>query len=342
MTENPRCDSCGAEFGGPPLPGGLCPRCLLQVGLDSSDQGVLLIGQTLGEYRVVERLGKGGMGEVYLAEDPKLERSVALKILPPDLAGDAARLARFQREIKILASLSHPNIVTVHAVDQVDDLHFFTMEWVSGESLAQRLARGALPTTRFLEVAIPLADALCAAHERGVIHRDLKPDNVMITDEGIVKVLDFGLAKSRPAVTGDDGEPVPTEDLTQQGTIVGTFLYMSPEQIKGDELGPQSDIFSFGVLMYEMASGRRPFHGHQPVEILSAILKEEPPPVTWYHPELPNQLARIIRHCLEKEPKKRFQTSRDVRNELADLEVEQLTHRGPASEGAVATRSRVG
>jgi len=287
------------------------------------------VGQTLGDYRIVERLGRGGMGEVYLAEDPKLERYVALKILPPDLAGDADRLVRFQREIKILASLSHPNIVTVHTVDEIDDLHFFTMERVSGESLTEKLARGPLSLRRFLEISIPLADALCMAHERGIIHRDLKPDNVMINEEGIVKVLDFGLAKSGPVVASEDGEPVATDDLTQQGTIVGTFLYMSPEQVKGEDLDPRSDIFSLGVVMYEMACGRRPFAGHQPVEILSAILKDDPPPVTWFYPELPNQLARIVRHCLEKDPRRRFQTSRDVRNELADLELEQLTVRTP-------------
>ena len=345
MTETPRCRTCGADLGGQYLPGGLCPRCLLQVGLESGETGVLLVGQTLGDYSILERLGKGGMGEVYLAADPKLERSVALKILPPDLASDADRLARFQREIKILAGLCHPNIVTVHSVDEVDDLHFFTMEMVPGESLAQRLARGPLPLDRFLEISIALADALCAAHERGIVHRDLKPDNVMINEEGLVKVLDFGLAKSRSGVVGDDGEAVDMENLTKQGTIVGTFLYMSPEQVRGEDLDFRSDIFSLGVMMYEMACGRRPFTGHQPVEVLSAILKDQPPPVTWFYPELPNQLARIVRHCLEKEPKKRFQTSRDVRNELADLEQEQLTARistsaePRADRPAVASRS---
>lgn len=299
---------------------------------------MLLAGQRLGDYSILERLGKGGMGEVYLAEDPKLERSVALKILPPDLASDPDRLVRFQREIKILASLSHPNIVTVHAVDEVDDLHFFTMELVAGESLTQRLARGPLALAQFLRISIALADGLCAAHERQIIHRDLKPDNVMINEEGLVKILDFGLAKSGTAVAGENGEPIGSEGLTQQGTIVGTFLYMSPEQVKGEDLDPRSDIFSLGVMMYEMACGRRPFSGHQPVELLSAILKDDPPPVTWFYPELPTQLARIIRHCLEKDPKKRFQTSRDVRNELADLEVEQLTGRASSAAEPLETQ----
>ena len=337
MSETPRCGQCGADLSGQTRPGHLCARCLIEVGLNSGDAGVLLEGQTLGGYRIEGSLGKGGMGEVYQAQDPKLERQVALKLLPPDLASDADRLARFQREIKILASLSHPNIVTVHAVDESDDLHFYTMELISGESLAQKLARGPLSLGRFLEIAIPLADALSAAHERDVIHRDLKPDNVMINTEGTVKVLDFGLAKSGPGVTGQEGEPLGTDHLTQQGTIVGTFLYMSPEQVKGEKLDPRSDIFSLGVMMYEMACGRRPFGGHQPVEILSAILKDDPSPVTWFYPELPNQLARIIRHCLEKDPRKRFQTSRDVRNELADLEVEQLSVRASTSAEPLET-----
>jgi len=293
--------------------------------------GALLEGETLGDYSISERLGRGGMGEVYMAEDATLERYVALKILPPDLAADADRLARFQREIKILASLNHPNIVTVHAVDEVDELHFFTMELVSGETLTETLARGPLSLTRFLEVSIPLADALCAAHEQNIIHRDLKPDNVMITKEGIVKVLDFGLAKSGTVLVSENGSPMATDELTQRGTLVGTFVYMSPEQVNGAVLDPRSDIFSLGIMMYEMACGRRPFTGHQPAEILSAILKDEPPPVTWFYPELPNQLARIIRHCLEKDPIKRFQTSRDVRNELADLEMEQLVGRAPTA-----------
>ena len=331
VTDIPRCRTCGADLGAQSLPGGLCPRCLLQLGLDSDEAEVLLVGQSLGDYLIQERIGKGGMGEVYRAADPNLERKVALKILPPDLASDPDRLVRFQREIKILASLSHPNIVTVHSVDEVDDLHFFTMELVHGESLSQRLARGPLSLDRFLAISIALADALCAAHERDIIHRDLKPDNVMINEEGLVKVLDFGLAKSGSAVAAEDGESVGEQDLTQKGTIVGSFLYMSPEQVRGEELDPRSDIFSLGVMMYEMACGRRPFAGQQPVEVLSAILKDDPPPVTWFYPELPNQLARIVRHCLEKEPKKRFQTSRDVRNELADLEVEQLTIRQATS-----------
>ncbi len=339
VTETPRCRDCGTDLGGQSLPGGLCPRCLLRAGMDIGDADVLLADQELGDYRIVERVGKGGMGEVYVAEDPRLERRVALKILPPDVATDAERLARFQREIKILASISHPNIVTVHSVDEVDDIHFFTMELVAGESLSARLARGPLSLHRFLEISIPLAEALCAAHERDIVHRDLKPENVMITEEGTVKVLDFGLAKSAPGVTSEAGGPVATENLTQQGVIVGTFLYMSPEQIRGEELDGRSDIFSLGVMLYEMACGRRPFSGRQPVEILSAILKDEPPPVTWYYPELPNQLARIVRHCLEKEPGRRFQTSRDVRNELADLELEQLAGRAPVRDRTGAESS---
>lgn len=315
--------------------------------MHGGEEGVLIIGQTLGEFTILDRLGQGGMGEVYLVEDAKLERQVALKILPPDLAADADRLARFQREIKILASLSHPNIVTVHSVHETDDLHFFTMERVSGESLASRLERGPLPLEEMLTVAMPMAEALCAAHERGIVHRDLKPENVMINEDGTVKVLDFGLAKSGPLMTGGDEVQISDERVTDKGTIVGTFLYMSPEQIRGESLDPRSDIFSFGLMIYEMVCGRRPFRGQQPVEILSAILKDEPPPVTWYHPELPNQLARIVRHCLEKDPKKRFQTSRDVCNELADLEIEHLAGKARrvvqkvAAEPAEGVRSSV-
>jgi len=291
-----------------------------EAGSPSSFLPELLEGQKVGHYRILRPLGKGGMGEVYLAEDSKLERHVALKVLPSDLAANEERLARFQREIKILASLSHNNIVTVHSVDEIDGLHFFTMELVSGESLAESLAGGPLPLDQLLEISIALSDALCAAHELNIIHRDLKPGNVMIDEDGAVKVLDFGLAKLGRGVEPHDLRELPTEPLTAEGRIIGTMPYMSPEQLEGRAtIDARSDIFSLGVILYEMATGERPFKGDSSISLISSIVKETPRDIRELRTDLPNNLARIVSRCLNKTPDRRYQSAKDLWNDLEDL-----------------------
>ena len=281
-----------------------------------------MIGRSLGHYRITAAIGAGGMGEVYRATDTKLGRDVAIKMLPAAVAQDPERLARFEREARSLAALNHPNIVTIYAVEEDGGSRFLAMELVEGETLDTLLAPGGLPLPRFFEIAVPLADALSAAHERGIVHRDLKPGNVMVTREGRVKVLDFGLAKLEAADSNPDLTSTPTEsraDLTSEGQVFGTVAYMSPEQTRGGKVDARSDVFSLGVVFYQMLTGERPFHGASAVDMISSILRDTPASVTDRRADLPPHLARILRRCLEKDPRDRYQTSRDVHNELRDL-----------------------
>ena len=275
-------------------------------------------GTRLGPYEIVSLLGKGSMGEVYRAKDTKLGREVAMKILPKELAEDQDRCERFEREAKTVASLNHPNIVTLHSIEVSDGLRYLTMELVEGDSLAQLVSAGGFDLTRFFQFAIPLADAVAAAHDRGVIHRDLKPANLMLTKDGRLKVLDFGLAKLRqpPEMISTQA---PTEALTQLGSLLGTVAYMSPEQLQGREADHRSDVFSVGLILYEMAVGQHPFHGDSTADLASSILRDTPLLATELKPELPIQLARVLRRCLEKEPERRYQAILDLRNELEDL-----------------------
>jgi len=284
-----------------------------------------MIGQTLGHYKILDKLGAGGMGEVYRAEDTTLDREVALKILPPELAESQERLDRFQREAKTLAALDHPNIVTIHTVEEAEGVRFLTMQLVEGKPLSHLIPRGGMPLERIFEIAIPLADALATAHEKGIIHRDLKPANIMVTNEGRVKVLDFGLAKLRQEAEVPLSSQLPTEPLTEEGRIIGTMPYMSPEQLEGKDIDSRSDLFSLGVVLYEMATGERPFKGETSVSLISSIVKDEPRPVDAVKEDLPHHLGRIIRHCLEKEPARRYQSALDVRNELEDLKAESAS-----------------
>ncbi len=281
-----------------------------------------MVGRTLNHYTVVEPLGKGGMGEVWVAEDKKLGRRVALKVLPEALAADADRRGRFEREARAVAALNHPNIVTIHSVEEADGVHFLTMELVDGERLTRRIGEQGLELDRFFDIAIPLADAVHAAHQQGIMHRDLKPDNVMVNKDGRVKVLDFGLAKLRetPGLAGDDAAATAT--VTAEGRIVGTVSYMSPEQAEGKPVDERSDIFSLGIVLYEMATGRRPFSGDTPLSTMSAILKDAPVSVTELKHRLPRHLGRVIATCLEKAPERRYQSALDVRNELERLREE--------------------
>ncbi len=274
--------------------------------------------RVLLHYRIVEKLGEGGMGQVYLADDTKLGRRVALKLLPPEMAADPERFRRFQREARLAADLNHPNVVTIFSVEETEGLPFITMERVEGKTLAELVTSDGWGCGQILEVAEQLVDALAAAHEHGIIHRDLKPANVMVATDGRLKVLDFGLAKHRaPPESGEDAGS--TRTLTVAGHLLGTLLYMSPEQLQGRPVDPRADIFSFGVVFYEMATGRRPFRGDSAAELISTILRDTPVPVTEINPGLPRQLERIVRRCLEKDPEKRYQSAAELRHDLEEL-----------------------
>ncbi|MGD8896787.1 MAG: protein kinase [Acidobacteriota bacterium] len=282
----------------------------------------LSAGTRLGPYEILEPLGAGGMGEVYRARDPRLKRDVALKVLPEDLASEPERLERFEREAQTLAALNHPHIVTIFSVEEAENLRFLTMELVEGTTLTRATPRGGFPLSRVFPIAIQLTEAVNAAHEKGIIHRDLKPGNVMVMEEDRVKVLDFGLAKLREGVRGAADTQSPTEPATGPGRILGTAPYMSPEQIQGKALDHRSDVFSLGVILYQMATGERPFGGETFAEVASSILRDTPRPVTELRSDLPRDVARLVKHCLEKEPKRRFQTVLDLRNELEELKHE--------------------
>src|SRR5580692_113185 len=275
-------------------------------------------GTKLGPYEIQSPLGAGGMGEVYRATDARLARDVALKVLPGEMADDPERIGRFRREAKVLAQLDHPNIVTIYSVEEFDGVHFLTMQLVEGQPLDRLICAGGLPLEQIVEIAGALGDALAAAHEKGIVHRDPKPANVMVSSEGRVKVLDFGLAKDINAVNADDAT-MTSDSRTQVGVVMGTPAYMSPEQTSGRPLDHRTDIFSLGVLLHEMATGRRPFEGTSSAELVSAILRDTPPSVTDVRPDLPSDLARIVRRCLEKDPRHRVQTAHDVSNEFRDL-----------------------
>jgi non-specific serine/threonine protein kinase len=281
-----------------------------------------MIGRTLSHYKITGKLGSGGMGEVYLAQDLKLDREVALKVLPAEMAASPQRLQRFEREAKTIATLNHPNIVTLYSVEESEGVRFLTMERVAGQSLDTRIAHGGMNFKAFMEIARPLAEALVAAHEKGVIHRDLKPANVMVTDDGRVKVLDFGLAKLQEADRPDGLSDAPTQALTREGTVVGTVPYMSPEQLQGRAIDHRSDIFSLGIIYYQLLTGKRPFHGGTSAEVISAILRDTPHPINEINVGLPNHLGRIVRRCLNKDPGERYQTARDLLIELRELKQE--------------------
>jgi len=274
-------------------------------------------GTRIGSYEIAALIGSGGMGEVYRARDTRLGRDVALKVLPVDVASDAERLARFEREARSVAALNHPNIVTLHSVEDEAGVRFLTMELVEGQGLDAHIKPGGLPIERVLDVGIAIADALAAAHDKGMVHRDLKPANVMLTDDGRVKVLDFGLA--RPAQTGAaaSAETVTTAaPVSIAGQVLGTVPYMAPEQVRGEAVDARTDLFALGTLLYELTCGRRPFAGATLGVVSSAILTETPAPVASVRAEVPLDLARIIARCLEKDPGVRFQTARDLVSEL--------------------------
>jgi Tol biopolymer transport system component/tRNA A-37 threonylcarbamoyl transferase component Bud32 len=287
----------------------------------------IVIGSRLGQFVIRAALGAGGMGEVYEAEDTRLRRRVALKVVRQDVAADPVRRVRLEREASAVAMLNHPHIVTVHSLEEHDGRLFITMELIAGSTLASSLPAHGFPFERARRISRELADALSAAHACGVVHRDLKPSNVMITRDGVVKVLDFGL--SRLAVEQSDGR-ISTDSLTVDGNLVGTAAYMAPEQIEGRPADARSDLFSLGVVMFEMATGRRPFNGPSALSILTSIAKDTPPLASDVNPAVPEEFARLIDRCLVKDPLQRMQSAVDLRWQLDDL------------SGALPARKRAG
>ena len=277
-----------------------------------------MIGQTLSHYKITEKIGEGGMGEVYRATDTKLNRDVALKVLPEAFAADRERMARFSREAQVLASLNHPNIASIYGLEDSEDKHALVLELVEGETLAERIQKGAIPLEESLKIALQIAEALEAAHEKGIIHRDLKPANVSVTPEGKVKILDFGLAKALaaevPAADISDS-PTRTDEMTSPGVILGTAPYMSPEQARGKVVDKRADIWAFGCVLYECLTGTQLFGGETTTDCIAKVLQKEP---DWEAlPEgTPQGIQRLLRRCLEKDAHERLQHIGDARIEV--------------------------
>jgi Tol biopolymer transport system component len=277
----------------------------------------LSAGTRLGPYEILAPLGAGGMGEVYRARDAKLDRQVAIKVLPARMSNDPEALARFEREARAVAALSHPNILAIHDFGEHEGTAYAVMELLAGETLRERLAEGALPVRRALDFAAQIAQGLAAAHAKGIVHRDLKPENVFLTKDGRVKILDFGLARQVSPESGSDTKSPTAAGVTGAGAVLGTVGYMSPEQVRGLPADHRCDVFSFGAVLYEMLSGRRAFERGSAVETMMAILKEDPPAFSESGPAVPPFLERIVHHCLEKNPEDRFQSARDLAFDLA-------------------------
>ncbi len=301
-----------------------------------------MIGSTLAHFKITAKLGEGGMGEVYRAEDTKLGREVAIKVLPEEVAGDAERLARFEREARAVAALSHPNILAIYDFGAEDGVTYAVMELLEGQTLREAVNTGPLPIRKALEYSRQVANGLSAAHEKGVAHRDLKPENLFITRKGRVKILDFGLAKWTPL---EDGAEDPTLAATLAaetgpGVVMGTVGYMAPEQVRGQTSDHRSDIFGLGAILYEMLSGQRAFRADSAVETMSAILKEHPPELSKSIEDLPGTVDRIVQHCLEKDPEQRFQSAQDLAFQLEALQQTSISEVTSAHRSLPATKRR--
>src|SRR6266516_4469072 len=279
-------------------------------------------GVTLSHYHIVSEIGAGGMGEVYLAQDTKLDRKVALKILPADLAANHDRMRRFVQEAKAASALNHPNIITIYEIDETGSGHFIATEFIDGETLRERGRQAPMKLDEVLDIATQIAGALSAAHAAGIIHRDIKPENVMLRRDGIVKVLDFGLAKLTERVSPesvDTEAPTRANIKTESGVVMGTTAYMSPEQARALEIDTRTDIWSLGVVLYEMIAGRAPFKSDTASDTNAAILRNEPPALSQYAPDTPPELERIVRKALQKDREERYQGVKDLLLDLKSL-----------------------
>src|SRR3569833_1428693 len=292
----------------------------------------LSAGTRLGPYEVIDSVGAGGMGEVYRASDSRLSRTVAIKVLPESFVEDTSRLKRFEQEARSIAALNHPNILSVFDIGVTDNFPYVVLEFLDGKTLRERLNEGAIPVAKAVEMGQQIARGLTAAHERGIVHRDLKPENIFITRDGQLKILDFGLAKplalSAEATLGSHTTP---------GVVLGTAGYMAPEQVRGEQVDQRPDIISFGAVMYEMLGGRRAFSGDTSVEVMTAVLKADPPEFDEALKISPG-LDRIVRHCLEKNPADRFQTARDLAFALGALSGSQVSTSQQRALAAAATK----
>src|SRR5712691_6692443 len=289
---------------------------------------------TIAQYSVISKIGEGGMGEVYRARDATLGRDVAIKVLPAAFSSDAERLRRFEQEAQAAGALNHPNILVIFHIGTHQGAPYIVSELLEGETLRERMAGAALPQRKALDYALQIARGLAAAHEKGIVHRDIKPDNIFVTDDGRVKLLDFGLAKLTGASETQSQTEIPTRRVvTDPGTVMGTMGYMSPEQLKGQPADHRSDIFSFGAILYEMLSGKRAFRGDSMAETMSAILREDPPDLSETNKTVAPALERIVRHCLEKNPAERFRSASDLGFALESLSGSQS---GTALSGAAA------
>ena len=310
------------------------PAVQVAAGLLATGEPELAEGQSIGHYEIVELIGRGGMGEVYLAKDKLLNRRVALKLLPAAYTGNQDRLRRFQQEAQAASALNHPNILTIYELVQVNEQHFIATEFVEGETLRQRLTRVPINLSETLEIAIQIASALATAHQAGIVHRDIKPENIMLRSDGYAKVLDFGLAKLteqyEPMSRAEAAEPKSRDANISSGLVMGTVKYMSPEQAQGLQVDQRSDIFSFGVVLYEMIAGRAPFEGDISNELIAAILKKEPPPLA----SVPDEMKCLVNRALRKKKEERYQTIQEL---LADLKI--LKQEKAAAGGAVQMAS---
>jgi serine/threonine protein kinase len=302
----------------------------------SEDRTELSVGQMIGHYQIISQLGRGGMGEVFLAQDTTLGRKVALKLLPADFTSDMDRVRRFQQEARAASALNHPNIVTIHEVGRVDQRYFIATEFIDGETLRRRSSENgsdatgdgaksgaSLPLTEVLNIATQIADALAAAHEVGIVHRDIKPENIMLRRrDGYIKVLDFGLAKLTEGLgfSIDTEAPTKAQVSTNPGLLMGTVRYMSPEQTRGENVDVRTDLWSLGVVLYELVAGCAPFERPTPSEVIALILEREPPPLSHYVRGIPSELQRIISKALIKDREERYQTAKDLLIDLSRLQ----------------------